>query len=115
MPWKDKEKIKAYFKVRNPNYYQKNRERILANGKKRRRKILDWFFAYKNTLSCSKCDESDPDCLDFHHVGEKKDSISQLMAQLKPKEQILAEIEKCIVLCANCHRKLHRNNRYKTE
>lgn len=59
-------------------------------------------------IACLSCGETDPDCLDFHHrdPGSKAMTVSQAMrgpsfARLK------AEIEKCDVICANCHRKQH--------
>lgn len=61
---------------------------------------------FKDTLECSDCGENDGACLDFHHLDpdEKRDTVSRLkFFKVKVKE----EIKKCIVLCANCHRKLH--------
>jgi hypothetical protein len=43
---------------------------------------------------------------DFHHVGDKDESPSYLIAN-SSVEKIAAEIEKCILLCANCHRIEH--------
>jgi hypothetical protein len=43
---------------------------------------------------------------DFHHVGEKDESPSYLIAN-SSLEKIAAEIEKCVLLCANCHRIEH--------
>ena len=43
---------------------------------------------------------------DFHHLGDKEDSPSNLIAN-SSLERIAAEIEKCILLCANCHRIEH--------
>lgn len=61
--------------------------------------------AYK--VGCKLCPENDIDCLDFHHVNptEKEDTISTLVWSSTPI--LVAEIAKCVVLCANCHRKLH--------
>lgn len=65
----------------------------------------------KNTLSCSKCTENHPACLDFHHLdsSKKEYSVSQMMAL--PWETIEKEIAKCIVFCSNCHRKHHYDER----
>lgn len=60
---------------------------------------------------CKLCGEKDQACLDFHHRDplEKDGHIGQFrhfgMKRLK------AEIAKCDVLCANCHRKYHRDER----
>jgi len=43
---------------------------------------------------------------DFHHVGDKDENPSYLIAN-SSIEQIASEIEKCILLCANCHRIEH--------
>jgi hypothetical protein len=56
---------------------------------------------------CIKCPEKDIVCLDFHHWGPKKDIVGNLLAQRRPWEEIREELEKCVVLCSNCHRKLH--------
>lgn len=57
---------------------------------------------------CSACNESDPCCLDFHHLdpNSKDKKISQLI-KYGSKKRILKEASKCIVLCSNCHRKTH--------
>ena len=43
---------------------------------------------------------------DFHHVGEKDADPSALIAN-NSVERIAQEIEKCVLLCANCHRIEH--------
>lgn len=65
----------------------------------------------KRVRGCASCAEDDPICLDFHHrdPAEKSWSIAKRMAGSK-KETLLAEVEKCIVLCRNCHAKLHWGN-----
>jgi hypothetical protein len=40
-------------------------------------------------------------------VTEKRDDVSRLVARGFARERIRDEIEKCEVLCANCHRKEH--------
>lgn len=60
---------------------------------------------------CVRCGESDIACLDFHHrdAAVKEGHVS-LMRRFSLK-RLLAEIDKCDVLCANCHRKHHRDER----
>lgn len=43
---------------------------------------------------------------DFHHIGEKDENPSRLIANGNI-EKIAKEMEKCILLCANCHRVEH--------
>jgi hypothetical protein len=56
-----------------------------------------------------QCGEDHPSTLDFHHEdpAKKEASVRQLLDNGYSQKRILAEIAKCIVLCSNCHRKLH--------
>lgn len=68
-----------------------------------------WIHEYKrDSEGCRRCDQSDPACLVFHHTAdEKKDTVANLVRDEYPREVIEAEIEKCELLCANCHRREH--------
>ena len=72
-----------------------------------------WLQEYKKTLKCMDCDESDPICLVFHHVMRdlKVEAIYTMVAKNVSVEEIQEEIGKCVVLCWNCHVKLHRDLR----
>lgn len=62
----------------------------------------------KVQCGCSLCGERHPAVLQFHHVrGEKEFEISTAVSQNMKWERIAKEIEKCDVLCANCHLKKH--------
>jgi hypothetical protein len=66
-----------------------------------------WLLAYKNKYPC-KCGEGDPACLDFHHVdGKKEINVSLVTKRAWSIERLKAEVAKCVILCANCHRKEH--------
>jgi hypothetical protein len=55
---------------------------------------------------CSRCPETNPDCLDFHHVrGQKVDNVCHMVSSGCPISTLTAEVAKCDILCANCHRK----------
>ena len=61
---------------------------------------------------CIGCGEKDPSCLDFHHGDGKTDKLGDISKMRRfGKVRLLAEIEKCDVLCSNCHRKHHRDER----
>ena len=55
---------------------------------------------------CADCGESYPPyVMDFDHVrGEKKFNLTSMKASSSSEAAILAEAEKCDVVCANCHR-----------
>ena len=65
---------------------------------------------YRAGLRCLDCGESDTVCLDFHHLNPalKDYSVSELINKRYSAKKIEEEIAKCVVLCSNCHRKLHR-------
>lgn len=90
-------------------WYQNNKERRYEAKKKRLSKNKKWFAEYKSKLKCKNCPENHPSCIDFHHrEGEEKEkNISKLVHGGYSIKRILEEINKCDVLCANCHRKEH--------
>lgn len=69
----------------------------------------DWVNKIKLEKGCQKCGEKRPYVLDFHHIDPsiKDGTVARIAANLNKKEDILIEIDKCIVLCANCHREFH--------
>ncbi|SEQ79568.1 homing endonuclease associated repeat-containing protein [Natrinema salaciae] len=72
------------------------------------RERRQWIHDLKRDTGCDRCETSDPACLDFHHSSAKKETaVSKLVSNEYPKERIRAEIDLCLVLCANCHRKEH--------
>ena len=80
-----------------------NTERTLA----RRQRLRAWVNERKRERGCATCDVSDPRCLDFHHTGEKRRSVGELVTYGHGRESLRAEIEQCEVRCANCHRREH--------
>ncbi len=44
--------------------------------------------------------------LDFHHLYDKKFGISE-KGYARSWQAIQQELDKCILVCANCHRELH--------
>lgn len=76
----------------------------------RRKEFREWIIEIKRESGCSRCPESDPVCLDFHHLDpdKKEATLSHIVGRGSwSKEHVQREIEKCIILCANCHRKEH--------
>lgn len=70
----------------------------------------EWIKRYKEKKGCSKCNKKMPGvCLDFHHVNKsgKFIEISNMIDRHYSLKSIIKEVEKCIVLCANCHRIEH--------
>ncbi len=91
------------------DWYARNKEKAKRWVDERSKKTLAWFTEYKSHLKCQTCNESHPACLDFHHIDakEKEINVSKAVDYNWSKQRILTEIAKCSVLCSNCHRKLH--------
>lgn len=104
---------KSCKKIKSREAHEKRRDEIRHNRKERKSKIKKWFDEYRSNLKCAHCPENHIACLDFHHLNkdEKYREVSWLVAQGWGIEVIEKEIEKCIVLCSNCHRKLHFNEK----
>lgn len=63
-------------------------------------------------FDCGKC--FPPECMDFDHVrGEKVGDVGQLFIAVSI-EALIDEIEKCDLVCANCHR-IRTKKRYNNE
>ena len=71
--------------------------------------------AYKKEKKCVRCGFNDPRALHFHHLDpkNKKKAISNLVSMNYNWETILKEVEKCEVLCANCHAITHSEEKEK--
>lgn len=80
------------------------------SARERRRAIVN---AYLEQNPCKRCGESDIRVLDFNHLDPsmKFMGVSRMIYSGKSIEAILEEIEKCEVLCANCHRIVHAEER----
>lgn len=65
------------------------------------RAIWDWLESHP----CVDCGEADPVVLDFDHVRGEKAGIISRMARQSNLAVVMAEVAKCEVRCANCHRR----------
>ncbi len=61
-------------------------------------------YAYLRQHPCELCGEDDPVVLDFDHKRDKLREVT-VIASFGGWSDLLTEIEKCRVLCANCHRR----------
>lgn len=95
-------------KISDYNHYQRNKIQCYGRVAKRRMEIAAWFRSIKKSSYCLDCGNSDPWVLDFHHLSKKSKDISTMVCQGYSIKAIEAEMSKCIVLCANCHRKRHQ-------
>jgi len=68
-----------------------------------------WLATFKGEVGCKDCHNKDHRVLDFHHKSgmEKKFAISDYFYHQFCEKRLKAEIMKCEILCANCHRIHH--------
>ncbi len=92
-------------------HYRKYGDQYRQRAKIRREKIKDelqrYLLEYLSNKCCAKCGETDPVVLEFDHINpsEKSFGIARAISDGLAWQKILAEINKCQVLCANCHKK----------
>ena len=110
--WKSKNK-EALYKT-GVRYRLKNKERIKKYNKKRRIDNFEVINAAKEG-GCARCGFKHIAAMDFHHRDPetKIDSIGNMDGA--SVEKIKEEVAKCDVLCSNCHRILHYNEKLEKE
>ncbi len=106
--YKNPEDVKAYAALR----YEVNKEVIKARAKihsnREKIKIRAWVLEYLLGHPCVDCPESDPIVLEFDHRPEEKKrfAIADFCNKGMSLKSVIAEVAKCDVRCANCHRKM---------
>lgn len=75
------------------------------------RNNIDILNEYKKTLKCAKCSENRFYLLDFHHKDPNQKEYTISKRTNTKLETLMPEIEKCVVLCSNCHREYHYLNK----
>ncbi len=60
---------------------------------------------------CENCDTKDVECLEFHHKDPTKKDFMISAFYMSAYENIKDELDKCNLLCSNCHKKAHRTHR----
>lgn len=120
MPYKDNDKRRIYSREyqrkRRSDPDIKNRERLLAKQRytpnkgrsrylKDKEKSLSFLNSLKENKKCVICQKTyHPRCLDFHHIEESEKEFSISTKYRYNKGKLIKEIEKCIILCGNCHK-----------
>ena len=90
-------------------HYQTNKPKYRRRTKHTRTLLRQWIRSKLEGLECVKCGENDSCAIDLHHLDptNKEYTIASIATHTTNKDKILSEIEKCVPLCSNCHRKHH--------
>ena len=109
MPFKDPKLKKLKQKQYAKTYYEKNKRSVIIQSAIAGRASKARWIRYKARQKCSHCGAKHPAIIDFHHVVRDKDkvSVNYLVQRKRSFKRVMEEIDKCIPLCANCHRILH--------
>lgn len=107
--WGNRYKCRTCNKEANKKWYKKRAEHhkqtTSKNRKKYKQENRDFIFEFLNKNPCNICGEKDVLVLEFDHLHDKKYNISEMISSGLTLEVLKKEIEKCQVLCANCHRR----------
>lgn len=111
------ERMKESYRANRETRLEQAIEYYRVKGKKQKDSIRqEWLeiIKQKGMNVCCHCGYSK--CfaaIDFHHVNpeDKKFNIANKLRS-KPTTEALAELDKCIALCATCHRELHFNGEF---
>src|SRR6516165_1420885 len=93
----------------NKKWYRQNidthKQAVAATSIVIRERNKRWLQNLKKDLQCIRCGESYPACLDLHHrdPAGKDMSLGSAISRGWSLARLQSELEKCDVLCANCH------------
>lgn len=93
-------------------WYKANKQTQIKRSREQKKRMAKYIWELKFAGKCDRCPEDHAACLDFHHIdpSTKLFCIGDWQARMG-MNQLKAEVAKCILLCSNCHRKLHYNLR----
>ena len=102
-----KEHRKTYYVEHYAKYSDAYRERAKLRRLKLKRQNQINLVKYMHDKSCAHCAENDIRVLEFDHINpaNKSFSIARAINDGKSWDIILTEINKCQILCSNCHKK----------
>lgn len=108
---RSKDKLQGICKICQKEYrkkhYLENKEDYLERTKKARKKRNEERELYKSSKSCKICGETRWWVLDFHHRDPSKKEFNIGQISSRSMHKMKKEMEKCDILCSNCHRDYH--------
>jgi len=88
--------------------YKDRAQYLIQAVAKRRKKLKEMAVDYKGG-KCQFCSYNKTlEALDFHHIDESTKSFGLSKDGLtRSWKKVMQELDKCILVCANCHREIH--------
>ena len=110
-----REKNKDKKILSNKKYYLKNKTKLSKQKREYHKKQQNNFVnTYKKGKSCALCGYNEHcEILQFHHKDKANKSFEITLSQVPKRkdDEIKSEINKCILICPNCHFILHYRER----
>lgn len=90
-------------------WYQDNKQKHKAAVAERKARMVvlarEHIQQLKGTTPCTDCGVQYPYfVMDFDHLSDKEYTIAQMVHQGYSVDKIQKEIDKCEIVCSNCHR-----------
>lgn len=93
--------------IKEKRKYKDRRNYLIEAVKKRRRKLKEMAVQLKGGR-CSICGYNKSlEALEFHHHLGRKDFALSTKGLTRSWKKIKKELEKCILVCSNCHKEIH--------
>lgn len=123
MPIRDLKKRKEYHaRYMKEVWYPKNKKKHIGYVKRLKLKVREFVQEYKSKGKCADCGlmgKNTPYVLDFDHrngKADKKFMIGEWIKSTLSIEKIRLEMNKCDLVCANCHRiRTHKRSKQVTK
>lgn len=132
LKWEEIEKVKKFYKDHSLKEtaacfgisfstikkYAKKEKKPLLTAKEKKKKNYDRVKSHRQKIKtksieykggkCQKCGYDKCEwALDFHHLNSEEKDFNIARYGTLSWEKIKKELDKCIMVCANCHRELH--------
>lgn len=122
MPYKDRDKQREFqrnwcrqnadkLRPKKKAYKKKHRKKLSAQNREyinTRKLSVAWLKTLKECLECEICGEDEAIVIDLHHIDPSQKSFGLHAANASRNiNDLVVEVNKCMALCANCHRRVH--------
>jgi hypothetical protein len=82
-----------------------HRSQSRAARERRRARAREFVLGVLESGRCEDCGNADPLILEFDHLRDKRADVAVLVHEGYALRHVRAEVEKCQLVCVNCHRR----------